>query len=405
MDGIQPWIVAITSSEWVYFAIFVLAVAEASVITSFFLSGTVAFVVVGVLLQQGLLNPVPAVLSIYGGTLAGDISTYFLAGRLRKFRFVEAALVKASTLCQPMRDAPFRFIVAGHVTPYVRALLPVVAAGTLVPARYLRIEAFAAMVSTLTFLGIGYFGAHLVRAVSPEQALLLVGAIAAGVIALTWFRSSRFAVAAVRNRGARGGIARTAFFLAWFPFWHPIRWIENQLRGLPTRQLRRALAAAFPDIEPGDVLLIRLHASAPWGRWAHSAIATTEGQFVHGFGKVITGHAISSLPVRYAIAHLRPACVPPLALQAAAVAKGQIGAKVSILARRGETGRFSCASLIAFAYREVGVDLVDHAIDRITPDDLFVSSALTLVRIIHTEQVSRSTRRYIFEKRQRGDHG
>jgi hypothetical protein len=116
----------------------------------------------------------------------------------------------------------------------------------------------------------------------------------------------------------------------------------------------------------------------------------------------VEAHSLEALPVRYAIAHLRVRCSDVTAEQAAKFAQACIGMPVSIRARRSDTHRFSCASLVAHAYRKAGLELVDEGIARIVPNDLFTSPAVELVRIVHTERVSPHTRRYVFEARREG---
>ena len=43
------------------------------------------------------------------------------------------------------------------------------------------------------------------------------------------------------------------------------------------------MARAFPDVMAGDIFLVRLHAPAPWGRWAHTAIAVNHFSIVVPF--------------------------------------------------------------------------------------------------------------------------
>jgi hypothetical protein len=180
---------------------------------------------------------------------------------------------------------------------------------------------------------------------------------------------------------------RVAWFFVWFPLWYPIWKGEELLRKLSGHRLRRGLKGAFPDVRTGDIFVIRLHAPSPWGTWAHSAIAIDGWIFCHSFARRISAHHIEALPVRYAIAQLRVRCSEAVASAAADKAKGHIGKRASIYAVRGEQHRFSCASLIADAYSECGVQLVEPSLRRIVPDDLYLSEQVNQVRLVFTEQI------------------
>ncbi|NOZ73342.1 MAG: DedA family protein [Chloroflexi bacterium] len=403
MNQVNEFIATFTSSDWIYVLIFVIAIAEASVLTSFFISGTIGLVVVGILIAQEMLDPTWSVILVYTGTFIGDLSSFFLSRRLQRILFIRTALEKFEAFRAPLSKAPFRFILIGHFVPYLRTVLPVLAAGKVPPTTYIAVEAIAAFNGTIFFIGIGFVGAEALGQIPPKYALSTVGVFAGSVLLGMWIYSQKPFCPLRSERKARWlNICRTVFFYIWYLPWHPIRWLELWLQGLPSRKLRRSLAACFPDVQPGDVFLIRLHVSSPWGKWAHSAIAIDTINFVHGFSSVVTAHSIAALPVRYAIAHLRPNCESETAHEAAQIAKSKIGVPVSITARRDENSRFSCSSLVAYAFRQAGVELVDPAIARVVPNDLFTSPQMRLVRIVHTEKVSRQTRRYVFEAREEG---
>jgi hypothetical protein len=161
--------------------------------------------------------------------------------------------------------------------------------------------------------------------------------------------------------------------------------IEAALRKLPTRSFHVDLAAACPDIRGGDIFLVRLHAPAPWGRWAHTAIAIDTESFCHGYEKTITAHRFEAFPVRYTVAHLRVRCDDEAAGRAGMAAAEMIGRKVSILARPDDTSKFSCTSLVCYAYGTVGVTLKPENVGRVIPDDLFQSPRIELIRMVYTE--------------------
>ena len=54
-------------------------------------------------------------------------------------------------------------------------------------------------------------------------------------------------------------------------------------------------------------------------------------------------------------------------MKAADRARSKIGAPVTIIAGRHEINRFSCSSLVVYAYREAGIELVDPRIARVVP--------------------------------------
>ncbi|WP_291295379.1 DedA family protein [Elioraea sp.] len=403
MEALAEQLRALASTNWVYAVLFVVAMAEAIVITSFAISGTIGFVAVGALVAHGLLHPMWSGLAIYAGTLAGDLISFLLAGALQRVGFVATALGRLAPLREPLAAAPARFIIAGHFTPYIRALLPVLAAGVVPLRTYIAIELVAALLGTAFFLSIGYLGAHMLAHIAVETVLAGVGVVAGLMLVALWIKAQRpFCPRAPGNGAMRRPAMRASWFFIWYLPWQAVRWIECHLRGTPSRRLRRSLASSFPDIRAGDILVVRLHAPAPWGRWAHSAIATSASTFAHGFASEVEAHSLEALPVRYAIAHLRVRCNDVTADQAAQFAQACIGMPVSIRARRSDTHRFSCASLVTHAYRKAGLELVDEGIARIVPDDLFTSPAVELVRIVHTERVSPHTRRYVFEARREG---
>lgn len=187
------------------------------------------------------------------------------------------------------------------------------------------------------------------------------------------------------NDRSKGRNWKRIFFILYFPFWRPIRMVEAALRKLPTRSSHPDLAAAFPDARAGDIFLVRLHAPAPWGKWAHTAIAIDRENFCQGFGKTITAHRFDAFPVRYTVAHLRVKCDARTAARAAAAAAEMIGRPVSIFARPDDTAKFPCTSLVCFAYASVGVTLGPENVGRVVPDDLFHSPQVELIRIVFTE--------------------
>lgn len=403
MEQVNEFMAAFVSSDWVYALLFALAIAEASALTTFFISGTIGFVILGVLIAHGLLDPTWSIVLVYAGTLIGDLSTFFLSRWLQRISFIKSALDKFEAFRDSLGSAPFRFILIGHFVPYLRAVLPILAAGKVPPATYIAIEAVAALIGTIFFIGLGFAAAEALGQIPLEHVISVVGVLAGSALVATWVRSRKPFCPLRQNRGARWlNVRRAAIFYIWYLPWHPIRWIELLMRRTTSRKLRRSIAASFPDVQPGDVFLIRLHMPSPWGRWAHSAIAIDAKSFAHGFSSKVTAHSIAALPIRYAIAHLRPICDPETALEAARVAKDKIGTPVSIAARRGETTRYSCSSLVAHAFQKAGVQLVDPTIARIVPNDLFTSPQLRLVRIVNTERVSRQMRRYVFEAREEG---
>jgi membrane protein DedA with SNARE-associated domain len=401
MDALITDVRAWAASDWIYVALFVIAVAEANVLTSFLLSGTLGFVVVGMLINRGLLDPVLAPIAIITGTVAGDVIGFLLAKQLTRFGFVASVMKKAGPLRDSLAAAPARFILVGHLTPYLKSVIPLLAAGSMPFGRYVAIDILGATLGTLFLVGIGYGIAQSAAAFDVSTSVTNVGLSATVILALTWVCSRRTATDR-RAASWHRAFGRAARFVTFYPFWHPCRWIENWLRAKPTRQLRRNLEASFPDIRPGDILLIRLHAPAPWGRWAHTAVALEASSFCHGFGSTVTAHPLGALPVRYAIAHLRVRCAPTASAAAADVAATMLGTPVSVFACRHDQRRVSCASLAVRAYSQLGIELIDPEIKRVTPDDLFASDQLELVRIVHTERVRAATYRYVFQSREEG---
>lgn len=402
MNDVSSYVQNLASSDWVYAVIFLVALAEASVITSYFLSGTLAFVVVGALISREVLDPFSAILAVYLGTVIGDISSFVFSRTLQRIPLV-AAIRRANWLRTSLSETPARFILICHFAPYLRALTPVLAAGVVPFHRYLAIELVGAMLGTLFLIGIGYFGAEALAILDLSRGLGIMAAAATCVLVIL-LMVKRWIPPLPEEKPTIDIAQFVRTFRAYllYPFWHPSRWIEQWLRGKPSRELRRCLQASFPDVQPGDIFLIRLHMPAPWGRWAHSAMAIDAKTFCHGFASIVTTHALSALPVRYAIAHLRVRCSEATLHAATETARAFVGTRVSVFAYRNETERVSCASLIAHAYRRSGIELVDPRLRRIAPDDLFSSPEVDLIRIINTEKVRLETRRYVFEAREEG---
>lgn len=380
------------AGPWVYPTICAVAALEAFVLTSYLVNGTIAFVLIGVFVAHGTLDPALAVGAVYLGTLVGDAGTFALSHRLQGVAFIRKHLAKVDHHREPLQRRPARFIVAGHLTPYLRALLPLLAAGIVPWRKWLAIELGAAALSSCFFVGIGYFAANAILSLDVSATISLVGLVALAAIALFWL-GLRSCPLRRSPRRSSPDWRRALWFYAWYPLWYPIRKAEAGLRSLPGRRLRQALREAFPDVRPGDIFLIRLHAPAPWGKWAHSAIAVDRRYFCHGFAKRISEHSIAALPVRYAIVHLRVRCAPEVAAAAANRAREQVGKPVSLRALRGEWHRFSCASLIANAYAVHGVELGDPARRRVVPDDLYFSTEVEILRLVHTEQITRTAMR------------
>ncbi len=402
MDDFATYVRAITSNEWIYLIVFLIAIAEANVLTSYFLSGTMGFVLVGILIHQGLLDPTWSMLAIYAGTVLGDASGFLLSHWLQRISFVAAMVRKVDWARASLAASPTRFIVIGHFTPYLQAALPVLAAGVVPFRKYVAIDLAGAAAGTVFLVGFGYLLSTTAEQLHYRTALTIIGVVATLAIAILWSRRRPTAASGKPTLTRARSLGRTIRFVVLYPFWHPARWIEMWLRGRPSRSLRRSLEACFPDIRAGDILLIRLHWPAPWGRWAHTAIAIDGQNFCHGFTKVVTAHSLAALPVRYAIAQLRCKCPAATAQVAADVARGFVGRRVSVIARQDDGTKVSCASLVSLAYARAGIELVGPQYPRVTPDDIFTSDQLSLVRIVHTERVRLDTHRYVFEAREQG---
>jgi membrane protein DedA with SNARE-associated domain len=387
-----------SNSPWIYAIIFAVAVLEGFVLTTFFVSGTIAIAATGALVARGLLSPSLAFLCVYLGTLLGDSISYLLSARIQHFPSVADKLRAYDHYRAPLARRPFAFTVLGHLTPYLKGVNAFLAGGVLPWRKWFLADAVGAFVGTLFLGSLGAAGARLLAAGSFNSVQLLVGVMALGLIILLWVKSS---ASYCRPRAAgspsifcpRHRHWKRVFFLLYFVPWHVVRKVESRLRKLKTRKLIKNLADEFPDVRAGDIFLVRLHSPAPWGKWAHSAIAVGNNRFCHGFGKVITAHRLEALPVRYAIAHLRVRCGNDVARRAAYAASEMIGRPVSIFARSGDTSRFSCASLISHAYATAGVALHDQRLPRVVPDDLFNSPLVDVVRVVFTEHTRRKSGR------------
>lgn len=380
-----------SGSPWIYFAVFVMAILEGFVITTFAINGTIGFVALGGLLARGYLNPLATISCIYFGTTVGDGLTFLLSSRLQRTGLVARYQRKFDRYRAPLSLNPLRFIVLGHLTPYLKGVSALLAGGVVSWRAWAAAEAIGALCGTLFFTGLGAAGTLLFVNAGQLDALgIFSGMIVLAVIVLVWVRALRPCRVAgvchprldVRSKGRNW---KRLFFFLYFPLWHPIRWIEAALRKLPTRSLHPDLATAFPEVRAGDIFLVRLHAPAPWGKWAHSAIAIDHDGFCHGFGETITAHRFEAFPVRYTVAHLRVKCDAEMAARAGAAAARMVGRPVSILARPDDTSKFSCTSLVCYAYASVGVALGPANAGRVIPDDLFRSPQVELMRIVFTE--------------------
>jgi hypothetical protein len=315
-----------------------------------------------------------------------------LSTRLQHLPFVRNRLRAYEAYRAPLSRRPFVFVVLGHLTPYLKGVNAFLAGGILPWKDWILADILGAFCGTLFFGGLGAAGAYVVTSKTMGTIQVCVGLAVLGLVILLWVRSAPYcrprrnadspSVFCPRHRNWK-----RLFFLLYFIPWHLVRKVEGRLRKLPTRALVKDLKAVFPDVRAGDIFLVRLHSPAPWGRWAHSAIALGEGRFCHGFGKTITAHRLGALPVRYAIAHLRVRCDDETAARAAAAAIEMIGKPVSILARNGDTSKFSCASLVTYAYAAAGVALHVREFPRIVPDDIFNSPHVDLMRVVYTEQI------------------
>ncbi len=381
----------ISDSPWIYAAIFVAAVLEGFAVTTFAVNGTIVFVALGGLLAKGYLNPPAVVASIYVGTMLGDGLTFMLSTRLQRIRAIARHQRGIEKYRMPLVRGPFRFLALAHLTPILKNVSALLAGGVLPWRTWIRAEAVGAFCGTLFFTGLGALATTVVlNARHQNVASALFGiAVLSGVV-IIWMRALRPCriagiCATPSDPRLRGRNWKRFFFLAWYPLWKPIRMVEAALRLLPTRSCHPDLAQAFPDAMPGDIFLVRLHAPAPWGKWAHTAIAIDRDRFCHGFGKVITEHAFGGFPLRYRIAHVRVKCTPEEAARAAAAAAQMIGRPVSILARPDDTSKFSCTSLACYAYATVGITLGPETAGRVVPDDVFHSPQVELIRSVSTE--------------------
>ncbi len=379
-----------SGSSWVYAVIFAIALLEGFVLTTFLINGTIAIVAIGALLAQGYLNPIYALTCIYVGTLSGDSLSYFLSARLQKFKAIAGRLQAYDSYRAPLARRPFVFTILGHFTPYLKGMNAFLAGGILPWKSWLLADVIGALCGTLFLTGLGAAGSYLFTFGIVNAIHFYAGIAILFFIFIFWFSSNSVCkLGGDRNSPSlfcpRHRNWKRLFFLLYYPFWHPIRWVEALLRKFPSRALRKNLREAFPDVRAGDIFLIRLHAMAPWGKWAHSAIALGNNRFCHGFGKIITKHRLEALPIRYAIVHLRVKCDESTANHAAVTASEMIGKRVSILARNGDTSKFSCAGLIFYAYKQAGIALVDHKIPRVVPDDLINSPYIEIVRTVFTE--------------------
>lgn len=387
-----------SGSPWVYAAIFAVALPEGFVLTTFLVSGTIAIAAIGALVARGYFNPVFAFGCIYLGTLLGDSLSYLLSTRLQYLPAVAARLRAYDAYRAPLARRPFIFTVLGHLTPYLKGVNAFLAGGVLSWRSWFLADAVGALCGTLFFGGLGAMSSFLLTS-GALSAIQVYGGIALlCLFILLWIRSTtncrlRSATASPSLFCPRHRNWKRLFFIVYYIPWHIVRWVEALLRKLPSRSLRKNLSAAFPDVRAGDIFLVRLHSPAPWGKWAHTAIALGDNRFCHGFGKTITAHRLEALPIRYAIAHLRVRCDDDTALRAAAAASEMIRKPVSIFARRGDISKFSCASLAYYAYATVGIMLHEHEIPRVIPDDLISSPLLDVLRVVFTEHTRAQTAR------------
>lgn len=156
----------------------------------------------GFLIAQGVVRPIPMLLTIYGGLLITDFLLYYLGkkyGRTivehRRFRRLMSA-EKLSKIEEKVKKWGVLVVFVGRHIIGIRSQVFLVMGVTRMPAlRFLAADAISAIITIAIMVGIGYFGSQslqkLTKDVKTIEHVIVIGTvllILAGVL-ITYFRN------------------------------------------------------------------------------------------------------------------------------------------------------------------------------------------------------------------------
>lgn len=132
-------------------------------------------------------------------------------------------------------------------------------------------------------------------------------------------------------------------------------------------------------LQPGDIMLAGNHGGS-YGKYTHCGIYVGHNSVIDMY--ISTGVYLADTSVYHhydRAAILRVKSTPKQRQAAVRYAMSQVGEPFFILAPKREDGLWYCSKLIWLAYRQAGIDLVEHPSYWVTPDDLLYSPAVKVV--------------------------
>ena len=114
----------------------------------------------------------------------------------------------------------------------------------------------------------------------------------------------------------------------------------------------------MPALQPGDVVLCR-NPEAVYGRWSHVTLVLPDGRvLVQDLLRGMSTGAASDLRVYDELQVLRLG-TPAQRARAAQAGASYVGTVFNLLAHRDDPRQWSCARVVAAAWRSAGIELID----------------------------------------------
>lgn len=358
---------------------FLIAVAEAFVLSTLIVPGTLMTFSMGVLIAYGRIHAAGCVIGVFLGMAAGDQASFWLARHCGSWLSRSKLGKKFLEPINGVRTSPVRTLLLSHLCPYLSGLAPASAGLASIPyARFTVYDGLGALLGTSWFLGLGATIGKTAQAFAKGM-ITGVGLMVLGVIA-----------SIVLLRVARGSYRRRggAFIVAGV-FEYPVFLMQGLSYRFTSRQKKRELLRQLQHIalqaEPGDILIVTRDAPGLWGKATHVVICEGAGYGIHAF-HVVRRQRLLELPLRDGFRLLRVVSLTTEQKRTVLeYAANQIGKAFRIATtlqhvRRGEPKHFSCVMLAWRSFLEAGIDLAAHIKIRkrwIFPRDL-QSSPLTV---------------------------
>lgn len=372
-----------TSNITVLLILCVIAAIEATPL-GYLIPGTLAVVGAGSLVQAGKLPAIPAILAVWLGVVIGDSVSFWLArafgNALRKWPTMAGTLARAEAR---LGRSPVGFTLAAHFSPFIKNIAaPAAALSGMSWRRFLALEAGAAAVDALWFLGLSFVvGAAIGNVTELPLAARVVGAVA--FLAAVGFTvgSTRKCKLPKKSGKAFSPAKRKAGFAMLcavkLPFWEIFGRFAKQVGYYERPEYRAALRAALSSARAGDLLAVGRVNRAPWGDFSHVGIivATPAGLAVlHAYEGDVRLTALSLYPMSGRVCVVRVNCTPEQITAALAAAWAQLGKPFKLGSRRPGAdipAAFNCVGLVVWAFAQAGVELVSAAPGEIIiPDDV-----------------------------------